>query len=98
MATLGDELVERHMMGERQKRFRAEYQAQISPLYNGIVHIGVIYVVGIAAISWCAGRLQHPTWEWLLVVPVAIAGNIAECAMHKYVMHRLIDVIALRPI
>lgn len=98
MATLGDELVERHMMGERQKRFRTEYQSQISPLYNGIVHIGVIYVVGIAAISWCAGRLQHPTWEWLLVVPVFVLSNLFEWWIHKNVMHRLVDVWALRAI
>ena len=42
--------------------------------------------------------MQSPTWEWLLIVPVAIAGNFAEWAMHKYVMHRLIDVFALRAI
>ena len=33
-----------------------------------------------------------------LFVPVAIAGNFVEWAMHKYVMHRLIDVFALRAI
>jgi hypothetical protein len=98
MATLGDELLERHTMGERQKRFRAEYQAQISPLYNGIVHIAVIYVVGIAVISWCAGRLQQATWEWLLVVPVFVLSNLFEWWIHKNVMHRLVDVWALRAI
>ena len=36
MAQLGDELVERHAMGERQKQFRGAYMAEISPLYNGI--------------------------------------------------------------
>ena len=57
-----------------------------------------MYAAGISAIWWCVCRMQGATWEWLLVVPVAIAGNFVEWAMHKYVMHRLIDVFALRAI
>jgi hypothetical protein len=86
------------MMTERQRRFREQYVAGISPWYNGLLHIGVMYAAGISAIVWCVSRMQNPTWEWLLIVPVAIAGNFAEWAMHKYVMHRLIDVFALRAI
>jgi hypothetical protein len=86
------------MMTERQRRFREQYVAGISPWYNGLVHIGVMYAAGISALVWCASRLQNPTWEWLLVLPVAIAGNFAEWGMHKFVMHRLIDVFALRAI
>jgi hypothetical protein len=86
------------MMTERQRNFRRQYVGQISSWYNGIVHIGVMYAAGISAIWWCLGRMHGATWEWLLVVPVAIAGNFAEWAMHKYVMHRLIDVFALRAI
>src|SRR6476620_10684389 len=84
------------MMTERQRRFRDQYVAGISPWYNGLLHVGVMYAAGISAIAWCVSRMQQPTWEWLLVVPVAIAGNFAEWTMHKYVMHRLIDVFALR--
>jgi hypothetical protein len=86
------------MMTERQRKFREKYVSEISPWYNGLVHIGVMYAAGIAAIVWCVDRMQNATWEWLLVVPVAIAGNFGEWAMHKYVMHRLIDVFALRAI
>lgn len=86
------------MMTERQRKFREAYKADISPLYNGLVHIGVIYAAGIAALWYCASQLQGATWEWLLVVPVFIAGNFVEWAMHKYVMHRRIDVFALRAI
>src|SRR6478609_8138580 len=53
------------MMTERQRRFREQYLSNVSPLYNGLVHIGV---------------------------------NLVEWAMHRYVMHRLIDVYALRAI
>jgi hypothetical protein len=86
------------MMTERQRKFREKYVAQISPWYHGLVHIGVMYAAGIAAIAWCVGRMQGATWEWLLVVPVAIAGNFAEWGMHKFVMHRLRDVFAVRSI
>jgi hypothetical protein len=86
------------MMTERQRRFREKYIAQISPWYHGFVHVGVMYAAGIAAIAWCASRIQDATWEWLLIVPVAIGGNFYEWWMHKYVMHRLRDVFALRAI
>ena len=86
------------MMTERQRNFRRDYVAQISPWYNGLVHVGVMYAAGISAIWWCVSRMQGATWEWLLVVPVAIAGNFGEWAMHKYLMHRLVDVFALRAI
>ena len=57
-----------------------------------------MYAAGIGAIAWCVSRMQGATWEWLLVLPVALGGNFVEWAMHKYVMHRLIDVFALRAI
>ena len=98
MSELGQVLTERHAMTERQRRFRAEYQAQIHPLYSGPVHIGVIYVVGITVIAWCVSRLQGATWEWLLVVPVFVFSNLFEWWIHKNVMHRLVDVWALRAI
>ena len=85
-------------MLERQRQFRAAYQAQIHPLYHGLVHIGVMYGVGIAGIWWAVSQLQNPTWEWLLVIPVFLAGNMVEWLMHRYVMHRLVDVFALRAI
>lgn len=86
------------MMSERQRKFREQYRADISPLYNGLLHIGVIFAAGIAALYYCATRLENATWEWLLVLPVFAAGNLIEWFMHKYVMHRRIDVFALRAI
>ncbi len=86
------------MMTERQRKFREKYVSEISPWYNGLVHIGVMYAAGIGGIWWCVSRMQNPTWEWLLIIPVAIGGNFVEWAMHKYVMHRLIDVFAIRAI
>lgn len=86
------------MMSEKQRKFREQYKNRISPFYNGLLHIAVIYAVGLSAIGYCISQLQSPTWEWLLVLPVMLAGNFVEWGMHKYVMHRRIDVFALRAI
>ncbi|MBI1397775.1 MAG: fatty acid hydroxylase family protein [Betaproteobacteria bacterium] len=86
------------MMTERQREFRRQYQSQISPWYNGLVHIGVMYAVGIAVIAWSVSRMSDATWEWLLVIPVFAFSNLFEWWIHKYVMHRLVDVWALRAI
>ena len=86
------------MMTERQRRFREQYQAAISRYYSGLVHIGVMYGAGIAGVWYCVSQLQDARWEWLLLIPVLIGGNFAEWSMHKFVMHRLIDVFALRAI
>jgi hypothetical protein len=86
------------MMTERQRKFREKYVSEISPLYNGLLHVAVTYGVGIAAIAWCVGRMDGARWEWLLLIPVAIAGNFVEWGMHQHVMHRLIDKWAIRAI
>jgi hypothetical protein len=86
------------MMTERQRRFREKYVSEISPWYSGLLHIVVMYGAGIGAIWWCATQVQGATWEWLLVIPVAIGGNFIEWGMHKFVMHRLRDVFAVRAI
>ena len=86
------------MMTERQRIFREQYVAGISPWYNGLIHIGVMYAAGIGAIWWCLSHIQEAHWEWLVIIPVAIAGNFVEWGMHKFVMHRLRDVFAVRSI
>lgn len=86
------------MMNDKQRRFREQYRDRISPFYNGIVHVGVMFAVGVSAIVLCLQRIQSATWEWLLVLPVFLAGNFVEWFMHKYVMHRRVDVFALRAI
>jgi hypothetical protein len=86
------------MMSERQRQFREEYKAQIHPLYSGLLHVGVMYAVGITVIAWSLSQMHNATWEWLLVVPVFFFSNLFEWWIHKYVMHRLVDVWALRAI
>src|SRR5271168_3753732 len=86
------------MMTDRQRRFRENYKANISPLYNGLLHISVLYLAGLAAIYYCLTQLHAARWEWLLAVPVFLGGNFVEWGMHRFVMHRRIDVFALRAI
>jgi len=86
------------MLSERQRQFREAYKANIGPLYNGIVHVAVTFGVGIAAIAYCVSQMRGASWEWLLTVPVLLGGNFAEWFMHRYVMHRRINVFALRSI
>lgn len=90
--------MERRPMSERQRKFRENYKANISPAYNGLLHVIVMYVVGISAITYCFMQLEGVTWEWLLAIPVFIAGNFIEWFMHMKVMHRRIDVFGLRQI
>ena len=86
------------MMTERQRKFREQYRAAISRYYSGLVHIGVMYAAGIAGVWYCVSQLRGAGWEWLMLIPVLIGGNFVEWGMHKFVMHRLIDVFALRAI
>ena len=55
-------------MSERQRKFRENYKSNISPLYNGLLHVAVMYAVGIGAIYYCITHLQSATWEWWLAV------------------------------
>ena len=84
------------MMTERQRQFRENYQSNINPTYNGLLHVCVLYGVGITAIYYCAQHLIGAGWEWLLVIPVFLAGNFVEWGMHRFVMHRRVNVWGLR--
>ncbi|MEP6609159.1 MAG: fatty acid hydroxylase family protein [Burkholderiaceae bacterium] len=86
------------MMTDRQRRFREQYRAAIGRYYSGLVHVGVMYASGIAGVWYCVSHLRGAAWEWLLLIPVLVGGNFVEWGMHKFVMHRKIDVFALRAI
>ena len=86
------------MMTERQRRFRESYKSDISPLYNGLVHIVVTFGAGIAAIAYCVSQMHGASWEWLLTIAVFLGGNFVEWFMHRHVMHRRINLFGLRAI
>lgn len=85
-------------MTDRQRRFREDYRAGISRRYNGYVHTIVIFAVGITLIALAASRLDGAGYEWLLVIPVFLVGNSIEWFMHRYVMHKRVNVFGLRSI
>ena len=77
------------MMTERQAAFRESYRRQIAPLYNGPLHVAVIYAIGLAALWYAAQHVHSPSWaEWLTIPAVFLIGNVLEWAMHRFVMHR----------
>lgn len=87
------------MMTEKQGDFRKEYRSRIAGWYNGYVHILVIYTIGFTALWIYAQHIAAVLWwEWLTVPVVGLLCNIFEWFLHKYVMHRPINVTGLRAI
>ncbi|MCC7085059.1 MAG: hypothetical protein IT427_08635 [Pirellulales bacterium] len=77
------------MMSRRQAAFRDDFRQRIARLYNGPLHVLMIYAIGIAAIWYCSRRIQQPAWyEWLIVPIALIGGNLFEGWIHRCVMHR----------
>lgn len=87
------------MMNQRQADFRKEYRSRIVGWYNGYFHVLVIYVLGGAALYFYAQHFQAVQWwEWLTIPAVFLLCNIFEWAVHRYVMHRPIDIPGLRAV
>jgi hypothetical protein len=87
------------MMQDRQAGFRREYRSRIAGWYNGFVHVVVIYSIGIASFYIYIQHIENvQAWEWLTIPAVFLLCNIFEWFLHKYVMHRPIDVKGLRAI
>ncbi len=77
------------MMTERQAAFRAFYRPRISPWYSGVLHVAVIYAIGVAAWCYIIPHIHRPNWiEWLVVPAVLLVCNIFEWWIHRFVMHR----------
>ncbi len=77
------------MMTPRQEAFRADYRTKISPWYSGLLHVLMIYAIGIAAIWYCVRQIADPAWYEFLVIPVVFAvANVFEWWIHRYIMHR----------
>ena len=73
----------------RTAAFRAAYRAQIAPLYNGLGHAGLIYLIGGATIWVGIQHIHHPNWaEWLIVPVTVVFANVFEWFLHLQVMHR----------
>jgi hypothetical protein len=77
------------MVTQRQAAFREAYRRQIAPLYNGPLHVALIYAIGFATIWYAVRHIHSPSWaEWMIVPAVFLIGNLFEWFMHRFIMHR----------
>ena len=87
------------MITERQKAFRREYRSRIVGWYDGYVHILIIYAIGAAAFYIYVRHISNVTWlEWLTVPLTFLFTNIFEWAVHRFIMHRPVNIKGLRAI
>ena len=80
-------------MDEAVRRFRADYQAGISPAYNGWLHGAFIFGVGFAFIAFCVFKAQDSGLAWLSVIPGFLVANFGEWWIHKQALHRRIEAL-----
>jgi hypothetical protein len=86
-------------MTARQRDYRQQYRERIAGWYNGWVHVGVIYAIGLTAMYIYATNLRAIMWwEWITVPVVFLLCNTFEWFIHRNVMHRPQRFSALRAI
>ena len=87
------------MITHRQIAFREEYRSRILGWYDGYFHIVIIYAMGAAAFYIYVQHIHGMTaWEWLTIPLTFLFTNIFEWAVHKFVMHRPVNIKGLRSI
>jgi len=87
------------MISQRQIDFRQEYRSRIIGWYDGYLHIVIIYAMGAAAYYVYVAHIHNVTWlEWLTVPLTFLFTNLFEWAVHKYVMHRPVNIKGLRAV
>ena len=87
------------MISQRQIEFRKEYRSRIAGWYDGYVHVVVIYAMGAAAFYIYLNHIHDVRpWQWLTVPVTFVFCNMFEWWVHKYIMHRPINIRGLRAI
>ncbi|MCG8358847.1 MAG: sterol desaturase family protein [Kiloniellales bacterium] len=87
------------MMSDRQAAFRKDYRARIVGWYNGYFHVAVIYALGGLALAYFILHIEQVRWwEWLTLPIVFLLCNIFEWFVHRYVMHRPINIRGLKAV
>ena len=87
------------MVIEKQKKFRRTYRANFVGWYSGYIHLLIIYSIGIGLIYFFTSHLNAMRWwEWLTIPSVFVLCNIFEWYLHRYVMHRPVNVPGLKAI
>ena len=63
------------------------------------VHVAIIYAMGAAAFYVYVEHIHNVSWlEWLTVPLTFLFTNVFEWAVHKYVMHRPVNIKGLRAV
>ncbi len=76
-------------MTARQRVYRANYRQRVAGWYNGLLHIAIIYTIGLTALYIYVSNISRVTLVELLTVPVVfLFCNFFEWWLHRYVMHR----------
>ncbi len=87
------------MISERQIEFRREYRSRILGWYDGYIHVLIIYAMGAAAFYIYVEHIHDVRWlEWITVPFAFVFTNLFEWGVHKYVMHRPVNIKGLRAI
>lgn len=87
------------MITERQKEFRDVYRSRIMGWYDGYLHIAIIYAMGGAAFYVYVQHIGTVLWwEWLTIPLTLLMTNLFEWWIHKYIMHRPINIKGFRSI
>ncbi len=87
------------MVSERQRIFRETYRSRLVGWYNGYAHVLIIYGIGAGLLYVFIHNMSAVRWwEWLTVPIAFLLCNIFEWSVHRYVMHRPINVPGLKAV
>jgi len=74
---------------QRLAAFRKKFVIETPSWYRGEYHLGftLVFTISVAVYAWLHIH-NASVWEWLMIVPIALFGNWAEWAGHRYILHR----------
>jgi len=76
-------------MPKRQAAFRDDFRQRIATLYNGPLHVLMIFAIGIATIWYSVQQIYDPApTDWLIIPATFLFANLFEWWIHRFVMHR----------
>src|SRR5262249_53189514 len=74
---------------KRLARYRAQFVQETPSWYRGEYHLAFTLLVTGGTFYYCWTHIHNSTLaEWLLIIPIALFGNWAEWAGHRYILHR----------
>src|ERR1700674_99525 len=89
VSTMAQDPIRDRREQERQRLFRERFVANTPKWYRGEYHLIFMLLVTLGTMAYCGAHIENAkTWEWLLILPIALFGNWVEWAAHRYVLHR----------